>query len=235
MVTTGANLLVIDDDEELCRLLANYLNQEGFAVHAVHDGETGVRCVAERRPDLVILDVMLPRQSGMDVLKSIRRVSSVPVIMLTARRDDADRIIGLELGADDYIPKPCNPRELLARVRAVLRRVQPAAAQRQVWNFADLALDYGAKTVRQGGQPVPVTPVEFDLLAILIRHVGEVLKRERLFREILGRDPEPLDRTIDVHISNLRRKLGPMPDGTNRIKSVRGVGYLYIQPGASRV
>lgn len=226
-----ARLLVVDDDEELCQLLAEYLTLEGFEVRCAYNGEAGIRAAAQETPDLVILDVMLPRQNGIEVLKAVRRASSVPIIMLTARREDADRIVGLELGADDYVPKPCNPRELVARVRAVLRRLKPPNGQQEVWHFDDLALDFGAKALQRTGEPLTLTPVEFDLLALLVRQAGQVVERERLFREVLGRDPEPLDRTIDVHVSNLRRKLGPAPSGDNRIKSIRGVGYMYTTAG----
>lgn len=230
MSQSKPKLLVIDDDQELCHLLVDYLTQEGFEVTAEHDGEAGVQAISHRTPDLVILDVMLPRQNGIDVLKSVRRASTVPVIMLTARREDSDRIVGLELGADDYVPKPCNPRELTARIRAVLRRMQPQQSTQQIWQFDDLLLDYGSKTVRRGETLISITPVEFDLLAMLTRYAGQVIERDRLFRDVLDRPPEPLDRTVDVHISNLRRKLGPDDSGANRIKSIRGVGYMYTYP-----
>jgi two-component system, OmpR family, response regulator CpxR len=232
-------VLVIDDDVELCELLAQYLKAEGFDLEAVTSGEQGVARALSGEPVLVVLDVMLPGMQGFEVLRQIRAQSYIPVLMLTARGDDFDRILGLELGADDYLPKPFNPRELAARIRAILRRAKPQSAELapqlpEPILLADLELDHGARVVRRGGEPVNLTTVEFQLLEVLLRAAGRVMTREVLVREALGRDFSPFDRSIDVHVSNLRKKLGPHPDGTERIKGVRGFGYLYAAPDHSR-
>ncbi len=224
------HVLIVDDDGELIGLLRDYLAEEGFTVAAAGDGESGARAAVESSPDLVVLDVMLPRLSGFDALRRIRERSAVPVIMLTARGQDVDRIVGLELGADDYIPKPFNPRELLARIRAVLRRGRAQAAGGGAPVIVgDLRLDPGGRRALRSGQPVELTGTEYSLLEALLREAGSVVKREVLYREVLGRRPVPYDRSLDVHISNLRRKLGSLPDGGERIKSLRGVGYQYIR------
>jgi two-component system response regulator CpxR len=186
---------------------------------------------------LAVLDVMLPGVSGFDLLRSIRATSRIPVLMLTARGDDVDRIVGLELGADDYLSKPFNPRELVARIRAVLRRIPPDArgagdrvpAQLTV---DDVAMDLGPRVVRRGGAPVELTAVEFALLELLLRAAGSVVRREDLARGALGRNLLPFDRSIDVHVSRVRKKLGPRPDGGERIATLRSVGYLYTRQGA---
>ena len=226
-----AQVLIVDDDAELIILLRDYLAEEGFTVASAGDGESGARAAVESAPDLVVLDVMLPRLSGFDALRRIRERSTVPVIMFTARGEDVDRIVGLELGADDYIPKPFNPRELVARIRAVLRRGRsPAAAGGAPIVVGDLRLDPGGRRALRDGQPVELTGTEYSLLEVLLREAGTVVKREALFREVLGRRPVPYDRSLDVHVSNLRRKLGPLADGGERIKSLRGVGYQYVRP-----
>jgi len=222
-------ILVIDDDAELCELLQRYLGGEGFQVDSVHDGEAGVERALSGEPEAVVLDVMLPGLDGFEVLRRIRRRSEVPIVMLTARGDEVDRIVGLEAGADDYLPKPFNPRELAARLRAVLRRVGPAAAGGPaggVLRVEDLELDPGARAAFVGGEPVELTGTEFSLLELLARNAGQVVSREDLSREVLERRPNPFDRSLDVHMSNLRRKLGPLPDGGERIKTVRARGYL---------
>lgn len=230
-------ILVIDDDVELCELLTDYLTQEGLQVETVHEGELGADRARSGDYALVVLDVMLPGISGFDVLRRIRASSNVPVLMLTARGDDVDRIVGLEMGADDYLPKPFNPRELVARIRAIQRRVEPRleretgpgkAAERVV--VGDVQLDPGARVVLQRGRPVDVTSVEFALLEVLLHASGQVVTREDLAKEVLGRRLSPYDRSIDVHISSLRRKLGHQLGDTERIKTVRGVGYLYTLP-----
>ena len=231
-----AGLLIIDDDIDLCELVAEYLEGEGFAVDAVHDGPGGVeRCLATD-PELVILDVMLPGLGGFAVLAKIREHSRVPVIMLTARGDEVDRIVGLEMGADDYLPKPFNPRELAARIRAILRRSTAEGAgdedpARLV--VGDLHVDLGARLVRRGDTAVELTGAEFSILEILVRAAGSVVGRDELSRQALGRRSGAFDRSLDVHLSNLRRKLGPLADGGDRIKTVRGVGYLYVRHSGS--
>ncbi len=219
-------LLVIDDDTELCELVVEYLSAEGFAVEVVHEGESGVKRATSEPFALIILDVMLPRLDGFETLKRIRAVSHVPTLMLTARGDDVDRIVGLEIGADDYLSKPFNPRELLARIRAILRRTKPELLAEKIV-VGDVELDFGSRSLRRQGQAVAVTSVEFDLLAVLLQHAGQIVSRDDLSLRALGRSFHPLDRSVDMHISNLRKKLGPHADGSERIKSVRGVGYLY--------
>jgi two-component system response regulator CpxR len=229
-------LLIVDDDVELCELVAEYLGPEGFEVAAVHDGARGVERAVSGDVDIVILDVMLPGMNGLDTLRAIRARSSVPVLMLTARGADVDRIVGLEIGADDYLAKPFNPRELLARVRAILRRATPAeppeSARRDAISVADVSLDRGARVVFRGGEPVELTSVEFDLLDALLRAAGTVVSRNDLALAALGREISPLDRAVDQHVSNLRRKLGAHDGGFDRIKSVRGSGYMYTLPPA---
>ena len=225
-------VLLVDDDTGLIELLRDYLAEEGLDAAAATDGLTGVRAALETAPDLVVLDVMLPRLNGFDALRRIRETSAVPVIMLTARGQEVDRIVGLELGADDYLPKPFNPRELVARIRAVLRRGRQAAGAGAAITVGDLRLEPGARRVQRGGESIEVTGTEYSLLELLVREAGKVVKRDLLFREVLGRRPVPYDRSLDVHVSNLRRKLGELPDGGERIKSVRGVGYQYVRTEA---
>lgn len=229
-------ILVIDDDTELCDLLIEYLEPEGFEVQAVHDPESGIRESLSGNHALVVLDVMLPGLSGFEVLRHIRKESSVPVLMLTARGDEVDRIVGLEIGADDYLPKPFNPRELIARIRAIQRRsapqprAGPATAQRRRITVGDVELDTGTRAVRRGGEPVELTAVEFGLLEVLLKQAGQVVNRAELVKGVLGRSLSPYDRSIDVHISSLRKKLGRAADDRERIKTVRGIGYLYALP-----
>ena len=230
-------ILVIDDDIELCELLTDYLAIEGFTVEAVHDGESGAQRAVAGEHALVVLDVMLPRLNGFEVLGRIRQKSRVPVIMLTARGDDVDRIVGLEMGADDYLPKPFNPRELVARIRAVQRRArQPESAEAPaagaLLTVGDVELDPGTRLVRRGGERVELTAVEFSLLEMLLQGAGRVIGREELVRSVLGRRLSPYDRSIDVHVSALRRKLGRQAGGAERIRTIRGVGYLYALPEA---
>jgi len=221
-------VLIIDDDVELCQLVARYLAGEGFEADSVHDGVDGATQAIDGGYDILILDVMLPGASGFDVLRRIRAASPVPVIMLTARGEEVDRIVGLELGADDYLPKPFSPRELVARMRAVLRRASAGEPPvPEVLVVGDLEVNAGTRAVTCGGRPVALTTVEFDLLAVLLRSAGRVVTRERLVSEALGRTYSPLDRSVDTHISNLRRKLGRTASGGDRIASVRGAGYQY--------
>ena len=222
-------ILAVDDDTGLTELLAEYLQPEGFTLDAVHDGETGVERILAGGYSIVVLDVMLPGIGGLEVLRRVRRESQVPVIMLTARRATADRVLGLEIGADDYLPKPFDPRELVARVRTVLRRVRPGGSTKpgQFLAVDDLQLDAGKRAVRRGDEPIELTSAEFDLLRVLLGAAGRVVSRDDLFRAVLEREFSMLDRGIDNLISALRRKLGPAPDGAERIKAIRGVGYLY--------
>jgi DNA-binding response OmpR family regulator len=218
-------LLIVDDDTELCALLTERLQEEGFVLHAAHDGVEGLSRASNGNYGLVILDVTLPRMGGMELLKTLRSRSSVPVLMLTARGDDIDRIIGLELGADDYLPKPFNPRELVARIRAILRRLDEHRAGPGSLSAGDISIDTAAHEAWADGKPLELTTVEFTLLESLIRNAGQTLTREYLTGVALGRGLGPFDRTIDVHISNLRKKLDGQ-SGLQRIKTIRGSGYL---------
>ncbi|MDA3903069.1 MAG: response regulator transcription factor [Desulfuromusa sp.] len=226
-------ILVIDDDIELCELLRDYLSGESFTVEAVNDGKQGAEQALASEYVLVVLDVMLPGMNGFDVLRKIRESSKVPVIMLTARGDDIDRIVGLELGADDYLPKPFNPRELVARIRAIQRRVDiaeprssatPKMAELKV---GDLVLCTTNRTVKRGDENIELTSVEFNLLEILLSRAGEVISRDDLVEKVLGRRLSAYDRSIDVHVSALRKKLGHFEGNTERIRTIRSVGYLY--------
>jgi DNA-binding response OmpR family regulator len=223
------HLLLIDDDAELSRLVIRFLAHEGFETAWAGGGEAGIAQASAHDYSLILLDVMMPDTGGFDVLRRIRQRSRVPVLMLTARGDTRDRIRGLEMGADDYLPKPFDPAELVARIRAILRR---AVVQSPLSPLAvgDVQLDPGARSVRRGGAPVELTTVEFDLLATLLRTPGSTVSRDDLVRTVLRRSFSPFDRSIDTHICNLRRKLGPLDGGGDRIKGVRGAGYLYAVP-----
>ncbi len=222
-------ILIIDDDEELCELVSEYLSVEGFESSAVHDGESGLKEAQKGPYDLAILDVMLPKMSGFEVLRNLRERSDLPVLMLTARGDDMERIIGLEIGADDYLPKPFNPRELVARLRAILRRANPETDGEPAESITaeDVTLSPTLRSVEVGGEAVSLTSVEFELLAALMRNAGKVSRKEDLSETVLERSLSPYDRSLDMHISNLRKKLGPREDGTERIKTIRSVGYIY--------
>lgn len=227
-------LLVIDDDRKLCRLLRDYLEPMGYVVEMAHTGPEGLELARRERFAAVLLDVMLPGLDGFEVLKALRRDSDVPVLMLTARGDEADRIVGLELGADDYLPKTFSTRELLARLRAVIRRTHaPLAAEVGADPeivVGDLRVNPAVRVAVQGDQPLSLTPVEFDLLHSLMRARGRVKTREQLLEEIRERDYEVFDRSIDVHISALRKKLGDDPKNPRYIRTVRSAGYLLIRP-----
>ena len=230
-------VLLVDDDVELAELVGEYLAREGFVLDAEGDGPRGVDLVLSGAYHLAVLDVMLPGVSGFDLLRSIRATSRIPVLMLTARGDDVDRIVGLELGADDYLSKPFNPRELVARIRAILRRAQPdprGSGERGAAPLTvdDVAMDLGRRVVRRAGTAIELTAVEFALLELLLRAAGSVVRREDLARGALGRSLMPFDRSIDVHVSRVRKKLGPRADGGERIATLRAVGYLYTRPGA---
>ena len=219
-------ILLVDDDKELCAGLARLLWMEGFAATAVHDAESAIREAGKRQHELVVLDVMLPGGDGWKVLRRIRLTSDVPVIMLTARGDEADRIAGLEAGADDYLPKPFNTRELVARMRAVLRR-KGTAELPDVLRIGDLEFQLKTRRVLQDGTEAELTGAEYDILMLLVRSAGKVLTREEIAEQALGRPVGPLDRSIDNHISNLRKKLGATMGEVERIRSVRGTGYSY--------
>src|SRR5215469_5410008 len=220
-------LLLIDDDAELSRLVARFLSGEGFETVWASCGEAGIAAALAQPYSLILLDVMMPDTGGFEVLRRIRLQSRTPVLMLTARGDTQDRIRGLEMGADDYLPKPFDPAELVARIRAILRRSSPQRQAMAAIAIGDIELDGSTRTVRRNGAPVDLTTVEFDLLAALMRDAGSTVSREDLVRNVLGRDFSPFDRSIDTHVCNLRRKLGPLEDGSERIKGVRGAGYLY--------
>lgn len=226
---TGANILVVDDDIEMTAMLAEYLKGEGFRVHVVHTAEDAAPAAASGAYDALVLDVMLPRGSGTDLLRSLREISDVPIIMLTAKGDDIDRAVGLELGADDYVAKPYYPRELVARLRAVLRRQYgpKGAWKRKELAIADLRVDLGSKRVRCGGGELDLTSSEFKLLTALLR-AGEVVpSKDDLSRQVLGRPLGAFDRSIDVHVSNLRQKLAAKQAAV-AIEAVRGVGYRIV-------
>ena len=219
-------ILVVDDDVELCELVAEYLTPEGFEVEAVYDGIRGIESALSGEYSLAILDVMLPGMQGFEVLRQIRAKSRLPVIMLTARGEDVDRIVG------DYLPKPFNPRELAARIQAVLRRsAQNSTTAGERIILGDVELEESARIARCGNRELELTSLEFDILAIFLKRPGQVVTREDLAKTVLGRELVPLDRSIDVHISNLRKKLGPYADGANRIRNIRRVGYIYAIPG----
>jgi two-component system response regulator CpxR len=226
----GTKLLLIDDDKAYCISMARLLEMEGFEVEVAHTAEAGFACATGQQHELVLLDVMLSPGDGRKVLQRIRAVSQVPVIMLTARGDEADRISGLEGGADDYLPKPFHPRELIARIRSVLRR-RAAPMPAKVLQIGDLEIHPGSRLVLQAREheekQVELTGAEFDLLLLLVRAAGEVVSRDDLAQGALGRSVAAFDRSIDNHISSLRRKLGNKVDGVERIRSVRGNGYVY--------
>src|SRR5467141_1784403 len=232
-------ILVIDDDVELCSLIAEYLEAEGFGVDCVHDGESGLEKSKAGNYLLAVLDVMLPGINGFEVLRRVRAVSRLPVLLLTARGEEVDRIVGLEIGADDYLPKPFNPRELVARIRAVLRRsaADPKAIGSprppEILRIGDIELDPATRTVRHAGQPVELTSVEFNLLEVLLREAGRVVTREQLVRAVLSRKFSPFDRSIDMHVSKVRKKLGDVNGEEEHIKTVRGVGYILARPRES--
>lgn len=219
-------ILVIDDDTELASLLGEFLKREGFDTEFAHDGRTGLDQALRGAFDLVVLDVMLPGIDGFEVLRRLRASSRLPVVMLTARGEDIDRIVGLELGADDYIPKPFNPRELAARIRAVLRRIEPRPQSGRV-EVNGVALDPGSREVLCDGRKVDLTTIEFDILEQLMRSAGRVLSRDQLTEALYSRKSTPFDRAMDMHISHLRRKLEC--GGKLLIKTVRGVGYQFCR------
>ena len=216
-------LLIVDDDAELCSLLQEFLHREGFTVECAHEGRGGLQAAEQGNYDLIVLDVMLPGLDGFELLKRLRTTSRVPVLMLTARGEDVDRIVGLELGADDYLPKPFNPRELTARVKAILRRTE-VKSDRGRLEVNGVALDPGTREVIVDGKPIEVTTLEFDILEQLMRNAGHVVSRDGLMESLYNRKATPFDRSVDMHVSHLRRKLeGARPV----IKTIRGAGYQF--------
>jgi DNA-binding response OmpR family regulator len=234
------HVLIIDDDRELCELVAELLGEEGFRVEFANRSDAGLARALSGEHALVVLDVMMPGMNGFEVLRRLRAEGSdVHVMMLTARGDDVDRIVGLEIGADDYLPKPFNPRELVARLQAILRRARPARAESALSSepsaparvrIGDVEVETGTRQVWRGGQAVELTNVEYEILVQLLNSAGLVVKREDLVRTVLGRELSVFDRSIDMHISHLRKKLGHRAGNAERIKTVRGVGYVYARP-----
>ena len=227
-------VLLVDDDLELTALLSQYLRSEGFHTHAVHDGELGAAEAVSGRYDVVVLDIMLPRLSGIEALRRIRARSQVPVLMLTARGDNIDRIVGLDMGADDYVPKPSSPGELVARIRAILRRIDARrtdapAPPSGVLHAGELMLQPASQKATWFGQPLDLTGTEYRLVEVLARHVGTLVSKQDISQEAFGRPLARFDRRIDVHISSIRQKLGMRPDGQSWIQSVRGLGYQLLK------
>jgi two-component system OmpR family response regulator len=225
----SAQVLLADDDVELSGMLTEYLEREGFGVTAVHDGEAAARLALSGSYQIVVLDVMMPKVDGIEALRQIRQTSRVPVIMLTARGDDVDRIVGLELGADDYVPKPCTPRELVARLRAILRRANPgsiSAADGGPIEIGQIALWPEKRRVQWRSRELHLTSIEFNVLEVLMRNAGRVVSKQELSENALGRPLARFDRSIDVHLSSIRQKLG---DGGKLIRTVRGLGYHLVK------
>ena len=226
------SILLVDDDTELCALLVEYLAQEGFNAEAVHDGESGVTAALSGRYEIAVFDVMMPRLSGTEALRRIRATSQLPVLMLTARGDNIDRIVGLEMGADDYVPKPCTPGELVARLRAILRRTRPQSSDtltsHQSVKSGRLELWPGRRQASWNGELLPLTGTEFSLLEALARHTGTLVSKDDLSKHVFGRPLAPFERRIDVHVSSIRLKLGQRPDGQPWIVGVRGMGYQLL-------
>ena len=230
-MTLMDKVLVVDDDVELCGLIREYLEPQGFEVEVVHDGEAGLVRAKTGDPNIVVLDIMMPKMNGLDMLRQLRTSSVIPVLLLTARGSDVDRILGLELGADDYLPKPFNARELSARLRAILRRMGTAPQNLPRVKVGDVELDFPRRSVTRGGHSIDLTAVEFNMLACLLKAAGRVVTRDELSKEVLGRIPSPFDRSIDVHVSKVRKKLSTEIGLSDPIKTVRGVGYIYTLPG----
>jgi len=226
-------ILVVDDDVELCELVAEYLEPDGYKVEAVHDGQTGLERALSGDHALAVLDYMLPGLNGFELLKQIRNRSRLPIVMLTARGDAVSRIVGLQMGADDYLPKPFDPLELLARINAVLRRALPERGSGAL-AVGDIEMDHRTRTVKRDGETVELTLVEYSILEKLLNAAGTIVKREELVRDVLHRALSPFDRSMDTHVANLRRKLGHQVEGVERINTVRGIGYIYATPSAKQ-
>ena len=222
-------ILLIDDDVELVEMLKEYIELEGFAVSTAHDGEAGLLALQAENFDLVVLDVMMPKLNGIDTLRRIRQTSNMPVIMLTAKGDDADRIVGLELGADDYAPKPCTPRELVARIRAILRRAKPQATLAKTITLNELVLMPEQRRVEWDGAPLVLTSTEFNLLEVLVERAGNVVSKQILSELALGRPMAKFDRNNDVHMSSVRQNLSAAAGGKQLIQTVYRLGYQYLK------
>jgi len=220
-------ILVVDDKASMRTLVRDYLVEEGFRVAVAENGRDALYVARHERPDLILLDIMMPEMSGYEFLRAYRKESNTPVILLTARLEESDKVLGLELGADDYVTKPFGMRELVARIRAVLRRAGPDAPADQVLRAADIVLDKGSRTVQVGERSVRLTPSEFDLLAVLMIAPGRVLSRAALLEQVQGATFEGVERTIDVHIRNLRTKIEPDPSAPRYIETVFGIGYRF--------
>jgi two-component system response regulator CpxR len=233
-MSTNINILLVEDDQELNELLTEFLQLEDFNVTCAFDGAEGLEQAKNGDFDAIVLDIMLPKMNGLEVLKQLRNSKKTPVLMLTARGDEVDRIVGFEMGADDYLPKPCNPRELIARIRAILRRVdmdteeQRKTSKNSILKLDDVEVNPATRVASLGSEVLELTSTEFNLLESLLTNAGSVLSKEDLTETALGRKLTMYDRSVDMHLSNLRRKLGPFSDGEPRIKTVRGVGYIYV-------
>ena len=225
-------ILVVEDEPQIAALVRDYLEHAGFAVLTASDGAAGLTLARTRRPDAVVLDLGLPVVDGLDVIRTLRRDSTIPIVVLTARGDETDRVTGLELGADDYVVKPFSPKELVARVRAVLRRAEAAARPTEVIVVGDLELDLGRHRVVAGGRAVALTPTEFELLAALAREPGRVFTRGQLLDAVHGFSLETYERAIDGHVKNLRRKLEPDPAAPRYVLTIHGVGYALAEAGS---
>jgi DNA-binding response OmpR family regulator len=230
---SARKILVVDDDPKTVSLVKLYLESDGHKVLCAYDGVEALRLAREERPNLIVLDLMLPGLDGLQVCRTLRTESDVPVIMLTAKTTEGDKLAGLELGADDYVTKPFSPRELAARIKVVLRRTVSESLERgpEQAAYGDLKMDFRQHTVSIAGRPVALTPTEFRLLGTLVREAGQVLSREQLIQRVLGLDFDGFDRTIDVHVLNLRRKLGDDPARPRYIKTVYGAGYKFEASG----
>lgn len=230
----NTNLLLIDDDRELCELLTVYLAKEQFAVTAIHDGLAGAEAAITGSYDIIILDVMLPTMNGYDVLRRIQAKINTPILMLTAKGDEVDRVIGLEIGADDYLPKPHSPRELTARLRAILRRSATFNTMSDHrYHYGDVELNTGSRALTVAGTVIAITQTEYLVLEALMKSVDKVVTKEILSEYALGRELALYDRSLDMHISHLRSKIGQKKDSQNPIKTIRGVGYMFVSQSKS--
>ena len=233
-MSNSANILLVEDDQELNELLTEFLQLEGFTVTSTFDGVAGLEAALSGEHDAIVLDIMLPKMNGLEVLKQLRNSQKTPVLMLTARGDEVDRIVGFEMGADDYLPKPCNPREIIARIKAILRRVEMDLADAQpvsknsIIKLEDIEVNPSTRVATLNNEALDLTSTEFNLLESLLSNAGQVISKEDLTETALGRKLTLYDRSVDMHLSNLRKKLGAFADGEARIKTVRGVGYLYV-------